>query len=313
MAAAIPTTEGTIPFDAPNAGKAAETWYKIVGSLDSPSPPLIALHGGPGAGHGYLASLTDLNKKYNIPIIFYDQVGCGKSTHFREKMGDTSFWTFELFYAELDNLVDSLQLREKGFYLLGQSWGGVLAGAYASGTSAVGLKKLVIASGPASIPLYVKGCQQLLSQLPEDVRKVIEDCDRRGDHESPEFEKAAAVFYGRHVCRLDPYPHDVASAFVNLKDDPTSYLTIQGPSEFVIIGSIRDWEGWQDAHKIKVETLLLNGRYDEVTDISMEPWFRHIPRVRWVTLENSSHMGHYEDRERYMEVAGRFLSGTAPE
>ncbi|KAL2020052.1 hypothetical protein VTK56DRAFT_8955 [Thermocarpiscus australiensis] len=209
--AAAPTTEGTIPFDAPNAGKAAETWYKIVGSLDSPSPPLIALHGGPGAGHGYLASLTDLYETYKIPIIFYDQVGCGNSTHFREKMGDTSFWTFELFYAELDNLVDHFKLREKGFYLLGQSWGGMLAGAYASRTpSPVGLKKLIIASGPASIPLYVKGCQKLLSQLPEDVRKTLEDCDRRGDHESPEFEKAAAVFYGRHVCRLDPYPDAVA-------------------------------------------------------------------------------------------------------
>lgn len=198
-----------------------------MGSLDSLSPPLIVLHGGPGGGHGYLAPLSELYETYKIPIIFYDQVGCGNSTHFREKMGDTSFWTFELFYAELDNLVDHFQLREKGFYLLGQSWGGILAGAYASRQpSPVGLRKLVISSGPASIPLYVKGCQKLLSQLPEDVRNALEDCDRRGDYESPEFEKAAAVFYGRHVCRLDPYPDAVTSAFANLKDDPTSYLTM---------------------------------------------------------------------------------------
>lgn len=186
------------------------------------------LHGGPGAGHGYLTSLTDLYEKYQIPIIYYDQVGCGNSTHFREEMGDTDFWSFELFYAELDNLVDHFKLRdERGFYLLGQSWGGMLGGAYASRTpSPAGLKKLVISSGPASVPLCMEGIHQLLAQLPEDVRETLEDCDRRGDYESPEFEKAAAVFYARHVCRLDPYPEAVTSAFANLKDDPTSYLTM---------------------------------------------------------------------------------------
>ncbi|AEO67605.1 uncharacterized protein THITE_2144921 [Thermothielavioides terrestris NRRL 8126] len=308
-----PASVGRIPFDAPNAGKPAETWYKIVGSLDSLTPPLIALHGGPGAGHRYLTSLVDLYDKYKIPIIFYDQIGCGNSTHFREKPGDTTFWTFELFCAELDNLVDHFGLREKGFYLLGQSWGGMLAGAYAARSGAVGLKKLVISSGPASMPLFAKGLRRLLAQLPEDVRTVIEDCERRGDYESPEFEKAAAVFYARHVCRLDPYPDAVANAFENLKDDPTVYHTMQGPSEFIVVGSFKDWEGWKDAHKIQVETLLLNGRYDEVTDLTVDPWFQTIPRVRWVTLENSSHMSHWEDRERFMEVVGSFLAGPALE
>ena len=74
------------------------------------------------------------------------------------------------------------------------------------------------------------------------------------------------------------------------------------------MGSLKDWEGWQDAHKINVETLLINGRYDEVTDASVEPWFKHIPKVKWITLENSSHMSHYEERERFMQVVGTFLS-----
>ncbi|KAK3944389.1 L-amino acid amidase [Diplogelasinospora grovesii] len=303
----LPIKEGEVAFDAPNAGKPCKTWYKIVGDLDSSSsssPPLITLHGGPGAGHEYLTSLIDLYSAHGIPLIFYDQVGCGRSTHFQEKMGDDSFWTFDLFYKELDNLIDHLNLRTKGFYILGQSWGGVLGGAYASRRpSPQGLLKLIIASGPASIPLYVKGCQQLLSQLPPDKRR----------HESPEFEAAAAVFYARHVCRLDPYPDEVQMAFKNLKEDPTSYLTIQGPSEFVIIGNIKDWEGWPDAHNIQAETLLLNGRYDEVTDLCVEPWFKTIPKVKWVTLESSSHMAHWEARERYMQVCASFLSSSYPE
>lgn len=83
----------------------------------------------------------------------------------------------------------------------------------------------------------------------------------------------------------------------------------QGPSEFVILGSFKNWEGFHEAHNIEVETLLLNGRYDEATDLCMAPWFKTIPRVKWVTLENSSHMGHWEDRERFMEVVGSFLKG----
>jgi pimeloyl-ACP methyl ester carboxylesterase len=82
----------------------------------------------------------------------------------------------------------------------------------------------------------------------------------------------------------------------------------QGPSEFVILGSFKDWEGWSEGHKIEVPTLIINGRYDEATDLCMEPWFRTISKVRWVTLENSSHMGHWEDRDRFMEVCGGFLS-----
>ncbi len=223
--AVFPVTEGQIDFDAPGTSKRCKTWYKIVGSLEPSSTPLIALHGGPGAGHKYLSPLTDLYKQGGIPIIFYDQVGCGRSTHLQEHMGDESFWTFDLFFKELDNLIDHFHLRETGFYILGQSWGGILGGAYAS-RRPKGLRKLILASGPSSIPLYMEGCQALLSELPPDVRKTLEDCERRGDYESEEFEKAAAVFYGRHVCRLEPYPDDVLAAFKNLKEDPTSYLTM---------------------------------------------------------------------------------------
>lgn len=214
---------GEVDFETPNAGKTCKTWYKIVGKLDS--PPLITLHGGPGAGHEYMLSLTDLHKKYGIPVIFYDQIGCGQSTHFPEKVNDTNFWTFELYIAELDNLIERLQLRDVGFYLLGQSWGGMFGPLYASRRPR-GLKKLIISGGPASIPLLVKGFEGLIAELPDDVRKTIEDCNKRGDHESQEFHEAAAVFYSKHVCRLDPQPPEVQCAFTHLKEDPTAYMTL---------------------------------------------------------------------------------------
>ncbi|KAI0024483.1 Alpha/Beta hydrolase protein [Xylariomycetidae sp. FL0641] len=305
-----PVSEGEIAFDAPGAGKPCKTWYKVIGSLESSSsPPIVALHGGPGAGHEYMITLEDLYEKHGNPVMLYDQIGCGRSTHFREKMGDGSFWTFDLFIQELDNLVDHFKLREKGFHIVGQSWGGMLGAAYAALRPA-GLKKLVIAGGPASMPLYQEGCKYLLSQLPPDVRKTIEDCERKGDYESPEYQQASAVMYARHFCRLDPMPEEVQAGFGHLKEDPTAYLTMQGPSEFTIVGTFKDWEGWKDAHNIEAETLLLNGRYDEARDLCMAPWFKHIPKVKWVTLEDSSHMTHWEQRDRFNELCGGFLVGS---
>ncbi|KAF2676385.1 proline-specific pep [Lentithecium fluviatile CBS 122367] len=223
-------------------------------------------------------------------------------------MGDEEFWSVGLFIQELENLVVHLGLRQHGFFLLGQSWGGVLAGAYAAGRPA-GLRKVVIASGPSDMSLYIEGTRELLNQLPEDVRKTIEECERKGDYDSPEYEEASAVFAARHVCRMDPWPQPLQDTFANLKDDPTAYLTMQGPSEFHVIGLLRSWEGWSKAHLINVPVLLTNGRFDEVQDISMKPWFDKIAKVKWVTFAHSSHMAHWEERERYMEVIGDFLNG----
>jgi proline-specific peptidase len=220
--AAAPVLEGQMTFDAPNGGKSGSTWYKVYGSLEeSRFPALVALHGGPGAGHEYLSPLTNLYDKYGIPVVFYDQVGCGRSTHYREKMGDGSFWTFDLFIQELDKLVDHLKLREKGFFVLGQSWGGMLGAVYAI-RHPKGLKRLILASSPSSVPLAEIGTGQLRSKLPQSVQQALEN----SDHDSLEYEEASAYFYKQHVCRLDPRPEDIEIAFSNLHDDSTAYVTM---------------------------------------------------------------------------------------
>lgn len=140
-------------------------------------------------------------------------------------MGDDSFWTFDLFIAELDNLVDHLKLRAKGFYVLGQSWGGMLAGMYAA-RCPKGLKKVIIGSSPCSFPLFVEGGKHLRAELPPEIRKALEEGDRDGNHETPEYKNASEIFYKRHVCRIDPMPLPVQQTFNNLKEDPTSYNTM---------------------------------------------------------------------------------------
>ncbi|KAI1160087.1 Alpha/Beta hydrolase protein [Nemania serpens] len=304
--ATYPVTEGEIDLDVPQAGKPCKTWYKIVGSLnEAPKSPIIALHGGPGSGHDYMVALVELYEKREIPIIFYDQIGCGRSTHLPEKQGDEEFWTFELFINELDNLVDHLGLRDMGFHLVGQSWGGMLAAAYAA-RQPVGLRKIVLSSSPASMPLYKESCKRRLAELPPKVRKILESDDI--DHSSQEFKDASNVFMKTFVCHLDPVPEPVQRAWKNLKENPSAYSTMQGDSEFDTVGTLKTWEGWKDGHKIEAETLLLNGRFDEVMDFVMEPWFRTIRKVKWVTLEKASHTIIWEDQPRFLQLCGDFLS-----
>jgi proline-specific peptidase len=315
------TTEGLMPLDIPKAGKACETWYKVVGDIEN-DVPLITVHGGPGAAHEYLLPFTDLYKNHNKTIIFYDQVGCGNSTRLPEKNGDTDFWTVDLFMHELDTLVDFLGLRSRGFDLLGQSWGGMLGGVYAA-KRPQGLRKLILANAPSSVPLTIKGIQALMKLLPQDVQDDLEEAHRSGDFDSEKYKNACLVFYKKHLCRLDPWPKEVETALGHLEEDPTVYGTMfvgspfsklrllilsrYGPSELFASGPLKDWEGYHTADQISVETLLINGRYDEVQDLAVAPWFHRIPKVKWVQLENSSHIAHFEERERYMQFVSTFL------
>ncbi|KAI9711181.1 MAG: hypothetical protein M1820_002168 [Bogoriella megaspora] len=302
-------SEGEIPFYVPQAGKPCHTWYKIVGELkgDASKIPLITLHGGPGACHELLGSLADLNEQCGIPVVFYDQIGNGKSTHLRGKAGDESFWVEDLFIRELDNLIEYLGLRT-GFDLYGQSWGGMLASRYAT-LHPVGLRKLIIANAPASVKLVLKGEEALRAALPKDVRETLEKCEREGRTDSEEYESALQVYRKRHICRIEPFPEELRIAARHMKEDPTVSKTMWGGDKLKPTGNLKDWTIMEDIPKIEADTLILNGRYDQVQDIAVIPFFERLPRVRWVTLENSSHLGFLEERERCMKLMGGFLAG----
>ncbi|KAJ7048677.1 proline-specific peptidase [Mycena amicta] len=307
LPASLNITEGELVFEVPAAGKPCKTWYKIIGDLSDPDSrrPLIALHGGPGVNHAYLQILSDLTVRHNIPLILYDQIGTGNSTHLPEKMGDVGFWTERLFLDELDNLIGHLGVKNS-YDILGHSWGGMLGARHAS-LQPRGLKRLVLASTPADMGLWVKSQNELRTQLPQDVQDILDKHEKEGTTESEEYEGAVGVFYSRFLCRLNPLPEPVAEGFGWIKKDPTVYLTMNGPSEFHITGPLKDWTIVPDAKNIKVPTLLLNGRYDEAQDSVVAPFFAHIPHVKWVTFAESSHMIHFEERERYMEIVGEFL------
>ncbi|KAL8669254.1 MAG: hypothetical protein Q9168_006145 [Polycauliona sp. 1 TL-2023] len=307
--APAPTTEGEIPSSHPSTSMAFSTWYEISGTLSSPSTPthrpLVVLHGGPGIPHDYLLPLMDLAETYSAPVIFYDQVGCGRSTHFPDKKHDTEFWTPELFLSELDKLLKHLGIQDD-YDILGQSWGGMLGALHAIGQPA-GLNRLIIANSPADMRSWVAAADRLRMGLPQDVQETLTRCENEGTTGSEEYEKAIMVFYEQHLCRVKPMPEELEASFAWLKKDDTVYQTMNGPSEFHVSGSLKTFDIRKDLHKIKVPTLLINGRYDEAQDEVVEPFFEEIEKVKWYRFAESSHTPQLEEREEFMKVVARFL------
>jgi len=299
----VDVREGTVPF--PLGGDDAVTWYRGTGDLrpggpDAPTP-LVVLHGGPGATHDYLLSLVDLAD--DRAVVHYDQLGGGRSTHYPDRGAE--FWTPELFVRELKNLVDALGIAGR-HHVLGQSWGGFLAEEYAF-TQPPGLRALVLADTAASWADFAAEAGKLREQLPAEVQATLAKHEEAGSYDDPEYMEACLVFYGRHVCRI-PWPPEVAKTFELLEQDPTVYRTMNGPSEFHIIGSCKDWQVKDRLHEIRVPTLLVSGRYDEATPALQQVLLGGIADSEWVCFEESSHMPHVEERERYMRVVGDWLA-----
>jgi L-proline amide hydrolase len=296
-----PSLQGTVPY------ADGETWFRITGDLSSGITPLVVAHGGPGATHQYLLSLTAFADPdgANRPVVHYDQLGCGKSTHLPD--ADPSYWTVELFLAELENLVTLLGIAD-GYHLLGQSWGGMLAAEHAV-LRPPGLRRLVIANSPASMPLWLEAAASLRAELPPAVDEILLAHEEAGTTDSPEYAAAMKTFYDRHVCRVVPNPPEVLAAFAALEEDPTVYFTMNGPSEFHVVGSLRDWSVTDRLAEIAVPTLVISGAFDEAAPVAVTPYAELIPDARWEVFAASSHMPHVEEPARYLEVVESFLRG----
>jgi L-proline amide hydrolase len=295
MAHTLPVSEGYIPF------RGYRTWYQIVGdpANDATKAPVIVLHGGPGATHDYLEDLAELALAERR-VILYDQLGNGNSDH----PHDPALWTVPLFVEELATLRRELGLER--VHILGQSWGGMLGMEYAL-TRSEGLVSLIVADSPASIPQWVAEANRLRSELPPDVQATLLRHEAAGTTDSPEYQEAMLVFYRRHVCRLDPWPDGVVRTFDLIEQNPEVYGTMNGPSEFHVIGTIKDWSIVDRLGEIRVPTLLLSGRYDEATPAIVDVVHRGIPGSEWVMFESSSHMPHVEEQERFLQVVNDWL------
>jgi L-proline amide hydrolase len=278
-----------------------ETWYRVVGDLGSGPTPAVICHGGPGAAHDYTEPIANLSR-HGRGCVLYDQLGCGKSTHLPDASAD--FWTVQLFKDELVDLTRHLGIGER-YAVVGQSWGGMLGMEHAL-DHPQGLRALVVADSPASIPLWVQEANRLREDLPPEVQETLTRHEEAGTTDSQDYQDAVRVYYDRHLCRV-PWPDYVERSFAQMAEDPTVYHTMNGPSEFHCIGSLKTWDITDRLHEISTPTLLVSGRHDEATPHIVEQIQTRIPAARWRLFEESSHMPHVEEPEVFLETVETFL------
>lgn len=292
---AVDVREGEAPF------RGYRTWYRVTGDLKAAKAPLVVAHGGPGCTHDYVDSFKLLAGRGRA-VVHYDQIGNGRSTHLRDKGAD--FWTVDFFLAELDNLLSHLGIAGR-YHLLGQSWGGMLGMEHAV-RRPTGLTSLVIADSPASMEQWVAEANRLREALPPEVQATLLKHEAAGTTDHLDYEAAVRVFYDRHVCRV-PWPPEVKRTFDAIAADPTVYHTMNGPSEFHVVGTLKPWTVVDRLHEIAVPTLTISGRHDEATPAIVQVIVDRVPDIRWEIFEESSHMPHVEETERCMAVVGDFL------
>jgi L-proline amide hydrolase len=278
------------------------TWYRVVGDLKSSKTPVMILHGGPGAGHNYCEPIADVLAQTGRAAVLYDQIGCGNSTHLPDKPKE--FWTPELFMEELVLLTEHLGISNK-YNIVGQSWGGMLGMQFAI-QKPKGLNAMVIADSPASMEVWVSEANKLRKELPPEVEATLLKHEAAETTEDPEYIAAVDVFYSRHLCRI-PQPPYVVASFDQLAADPTVYHTMNGPSEFHVIGSLKHWDIRPQLKEIKTPTLLVSGQYDEATPAMVKEIQGLIPGSKWELFAESSHMPHVEEPAKFKRVVAEFL------
>lgn len=274
--------EGFISF------RGHQVWYRILkpNLEDSGKVPLLCLHGGPGVPHDYLEPLEAIADN-GRQVIFYDQLGCGNSDR-----PENANYSIDFFKDELIAIRNALNLEQ--IHLFGQSWGGCLALEHTL-SQATGLASLILANTPANIQQFVSEAYSLMNDLPADIKETISKHEAAGTTQDPEYKQAMEAFNHCFLCRLDPWPNCLTQAYSKVG------------TEFRGAGKIIDWNVENRLSAISVPTLLLSGRYDEVTPACVEKLQQGISNSEWVMFENSSHMPHLEETERFLQVLEEFL------
>jgi L-proline amide hydrolase len=225
-------------------------------------------------------------------------LGCGRSDH----PDDPSLCQVSRFADEVGIIRQELGLER--VHILGQSWGGMLAIEYALRQPS-GLVSLILSNTTSSIPMWVAEANRLREELPSEVNATLLRHEMEGTTTDLEYGQAMEVFYLRHVCRVNPMPEFVQRTFDNMG---FVYNYMHGPSEFHVIGVIKDWDRTDRLSEIHIPTLILSGRYDESTPMINEVLHRGIADSEWIIFENSSHLSHVEEPELYMQTVRAFLN-----
>ncbi|WP_411282459.1 proline iminopeptidase-family hydrolase [Gemmatimonas sp.] len=285
----FPSQEGLI--DVPGG----KVWYRKIGN--GPGIPLLAMHGGPGGTSCSFEVLAPLASER--PIIFYDQLGSGRSEH----PTDTTLWNFPRFVQEVDAVRRALKLDS--IHLLGHSWGGSLAAEYMIATKPTGVKSVIFSSPLISTPRWIADADSLRDQLPESIQKVLDENEKAGTLNSPAYAAATDSFYARHVKRL---PTAALARCSGVRGNDTIYRQMWGPTEFLSNGSLKSWTRSADMDEITAPTLFIAGEFDEARPTTLEEFRKTMRDARLVVIPGGAHAAMREKPAEYVAAVRAFLA-----
>ncbi|WP_242203567.1 proline iminopeptidase-family hydrolase [Aestuariivivens insulae] len=281
-----------------------KVWTKRIGN--NPKIKVLLLHGGPGMTHELYECFDGYFPQEGIEYYYYDQLG----SFYSDQPDDLSLWDLPRFVEEVEQVRLALNLNKDNFYLLGQSWGGILAMEYALKYQQH-LKGLIISNMVASIPEYQKYSDEVLApQLPPDVLKEIMVYENNEDYSNERYLNLVMQhYYTAHILRmpLDQWPNSINRAIHHV--NPKVYVTMQGPSEFGIKGdaTLKNWDIKDQLHNIEVPTLTIGAKHDTMDPEHMKWISTEVKNGRYLYCPNGSHLSQYDDQKTYFEGVIKFI------
>jgi proline iminopeptidase len=286
-------------------GKQFKVWTKRVGN--NPKVKILLLNGGPGGTHEYFQCFENFLPQEGIEFIYYDQLGCGNS----DNPDDTAYWDLNRFVEEVEQVRTALNIDKNNFYLLGHSWGGILAMQYALKYQS-NLKGLVISNMMSSCPDYDKYAENVLSkQFDPVVLDSVMAMEKRGDFNNTNYMGLLVPnFYEKHILRLPAaeWPDPVNRAFAKM--NKSLYVTMQGPSEFGISGRLENWDVSKQLSTILVPTLVIGAQHDTMDPEHMKWMSTQFKNGTYLYCEKGSHMAMYDDQETYFKGLINYINKT---
>jgi len=287
-----------IPIQTP-AGE-FKVWTKRFGN--NPRIKVLLLHGGPAAGHEYMECFESFFPKEGIEFYEYDQLGSSYS----DQPKDTNLWQLDRFVEEVEQVRKAIGADSTNFYLLGNSWGGILAMQY-SLKYQQNMKGMIVADMMASCPDYGKYADEVLAkQMDPKILAEIRDIESRKDFSNPRYmELLMPNFYAVHLCRLPEWPDPVNRTFKHLNAE--IYTQMQGPSEFGIGGNLANWDIKDRLKEIRVPTLMVGAKWDTMDPKAMEEQSKAVQQGGYLYCPNGSHMCMWDDQKRFMSGVIQFI------
>lgn len=279
-----------------------KVWTKRIGN--NPSIKVLLLHGGPAATHEYFESFDSFFPNEGIEYYYYDQLG----SYYSDQPTDSSLWTTERFVEEVEDVRKALKLDSTNFFLLGSSWGGILAMEYALKYQK-NLKGLIISNMMSSAIDYGKYADDVLAkQMDPKVLAEVRSLEAKKDFANPRYmELLIPNFYEQHLCRFPAaeWPDPVNRAFKHLNN--TVYTMMQGPSEFGISGRLEKWDVKSRLPELKIPVLTIGAQHDTMDPEHMKWMSTQVKQGRFLLCPNGSHLSMWDDQEHYFPGVIQFL------